>query len=99
MDIKAIAEQVMATLGEAPEKVQEFIADPAGMIEQITGHSLGEGEISQVVEHITSGLSEKGIDLANFDFNAIGDKLGGMLGESPLGDLGGMLGNIFGKKE
>ena len=37
MDVKAIAEQVMAAVGEAPEKAQEFIADPKGAIEQLTG--------------------------------------------------------------
>lgn len=43
MDVKAIAEQVMAAVGEAPEKAQEFIADPKGAIEQLTGHALDEG--------------------------------------------------------
>ncbi|MEF9875450.1 MAG: hypothetical protein RRZ85_09395 [Gordonibacter sp.] len=96
MDIKAIAEQVMGALGEAPEKIHELIADPKGVIEQITGHTLEEGQIGEVVEHIKTQISE---GAANFDLSAIGDQLGGLFGEgSPLGGIGDALGDLFGKK-
>ncbi|OUO94231.1 hypothetical protein C2L80_03935 [Rubneribacter badeniensis] len=97
MDVKAIAEQVMAAVGEAPEKAQEFIADPKGAIEQLTGHALDEGQIAEVVEHVKSMITEGGAGLEGLDLGAIGEKLGGLVGEgSPLG---GLLGGIFGKKE
>ncbi len=96
MDIKAIAEQVMGALGEAPEKLQEFFADPKGAIEQITGQSLDEGQIAEVVEHIKTTVGE---GLGNFDLDAIGEQLSGLFGEgSPLGGIGDALGGLFGKK-
>lgn len=96
MDVKAIADQVMGTLGEAPEKIQEFLADPKGAIEQITGQTFEEGQIAEVVEHIKTQIGE---GVGNFDMNAIGEKLGGLFGEgSPLGGIGDALGGLFGKK-
>lgn len=96
MDIKAIADQVMAALGEAPEKVQEFIADPKGAIEQLTGHSLDEGQIAEVVEHVKVKIAEGGANLENIDLGAIGEQISGMVADSPFGNL---LEGIFGKKE
>lgn len=104
MDIKAIIEQVMGALGQAPENIQGFLSDPAGAIEQITGHSLDEGQITEVVEGIKTQIGEGGfdlsnIDLSNIDLGAIGDQLGGLFGEnSPLGGIGDALGGLFGKK-
>ena len=73
MDVKAIAEQVMAAVGEAPEKAQEFIADPKGAIEQLTGHALDEGQIAEVVEHVKSMIAEGGAGLEGLDLGAIGE--------------------------
>lgn len=96
MDVKAIADQVMAAIGEAPEKVQELIADPKGAIEQLTGQSLDEGQIAEVVEHVKAKIAEGGEGLKNIDLGAIGEQISGMVGDSPLG---GLLEGIFGKKE
>lgn len=93
MDIKAIAEQVMGFLGEAPEKIQEFIADPKGMIEQVTGQTLGEGDVAGVVEHIKEQFGEGG-----FDLGAIQEKVEGLFADgAPLNDISDFLGGIFKK--
>lgn len=96
MDISAIAEQVMGALGGAPEKIQELMADPQGVIEQVTGYTLEEGQVGEVVEIIKTQIAE---GAANFDLGTIGDQLGGLFGEgSPLGNIGDVLGGLFGKK-
>ncbi len=114
MDINALTEQLAGTLEQAPELLQGFAADPAGAVEQVSGLSLGEADLSQVVEGVTSQLGADGFDLAglaegfdlgalaeqvgNFDLGGIAEQAGGLLGEdSPLGNIGGMLGGLFGK--
>ena len=55
MDIQSIIGQVTESLGAAPEKAQDFLADPKAAIEEITGQTLGEGDIAEIV----SGVKEK----------------------------------------
>lgn len=83
MDIKAIAEQVIGAVQEAPEKIQELTADPKGAIENITGHSLEDVDIEQVMEHVKGAIGEAGIDV-------------GSIAESVGKNIGDMLGGIFG---
>ena len=103
MDVQAIIAQVSAALAEAPEKVQGLLADPKGTIEEITGLELGEGDLSQIVDGVKSGIADGSIDLGNIDLSkldlgSIVGNLGGMLENSPLGDIAGGLSGIFGKK-
>ena len=103
MDVQAIIAQVSAALAEAPEKVQGLLADPKGTIEEITGLELGEGDLSQIVDGVKSGIAAGSIDLGNIDLSkldlgSIVGNLGGMLENSPLGDIAGGLSGIFGKK-
>lgn len=103
MDVQAIIAQVSAALAEAPEKVQGLLADPKGTIEEITGLELGEGDLSQIVDGVKSGIADGSIDLGNIDLSkldlsGIVGNLGGMLENSPLGDIAGGLSGIFGKK-
>lgn len=114
MDVNALIEQLTGTLGQAPELLQGFAADPAGIVEQVSGLSLGEADLAQVVEGVTSQLGAGGLDLAGlaegfdlgalaeqasgFDLGALAEQASGLLGEdSPLGDIGGFLGGLFGK--
>ena len=40
MDIQAIIDQVMSVVGDAPEKINDILADPKAAIEDITGQAL-----------------------------------------------------------
>ena len=103
MDVQAIIAQVSAALSEAPEKVQGLLADPKGTIEEITGLELGEGDLSQIVDGVKAAIADGSLDiskldLGNIDLGAIAGNLGGMLENSPLGDIAGGLSGVFGKK-
>ena len=103
MDVQAIIAQVSAALADAPEKLQELVSDPKGTIEELIGHELGEGDLSQIVDGVKSGIADGSIDLGNIDLSkldlgGIVGNLGGMLENSPLGDIAGGLSGIFGKK-
>lgn len=103
MDIQAIIDQVMDTVGNAPEKISEILSDPQGAIEGITGQQLGEGDLSQIVSGVKDRIAEGGIDLSQIDLSqidlgAITDQLGGLgdlVNNSPIGDIAG---GLFGKK-
>ena len=98
MDVQAIIAQVSAALADAPEKLQGLISDPKGTIEEITGQTLGEGDLSQIVDGVKSGIADGSLDLGNLDLGSIAGNLGGLLENSPLGGIAGGLGGLFGKK-
>ena len=103
MDVQAIIAQVSAALADAPEKLQELVSDPKGTIEELTGHELGEGDLSQIVDGVKSGIADGsldlgGLDLSKLDLGAIAGNLGGLLENSPLGGIAEGLGGLFGKK-
>lgn len=103
MDVQAIIAQVSAALADAPEKLQELVSDPKGTIEELTGHELGEGDLSQIVDGVKSGIAYGsldlgGLDLSKLDLGAIAGNLGGLLENSPLGGIAEGLGGLFGKK-
>ena len=101
MDVQAIISQVTEALGNAPEKVQDLMADPKGTIEEITGQTLGEGDLSQIVDGVKESVANGGFDLGNLDLSAITENLGGLgdlLGNSPLGGIAEGLGGLFRRK-
>ena len=82
MDISQIADQVIEHVKQAPEKVRDVIADPKGTIEGITGQSLDDVDLGEIVEKVKDGLEEAGIDVAGFIGSAaenVGDAVKGML--------------------
>lgn len=105
MDVQDIIAQVSAALADAPEKLQGLLSDPKGTIEEITGQTLGEGDLSQIVDGVKSGIADGSLDLSSIDLSsldlgaldlgALAGGLGGMLGNGPLG---GIVGGLFGKK-
>lgn len=97
MDVQAIIAQVSAALADAPEKLQDLVSDPKGTIEELTGQELGEGDLSQIVDGVKSGIADgsldlSGLDLGSLDLGKLASGLGGL-----LGGLGGLSG-IFGRK-
>ena len=72
MDIQAIIDKVVSEAQNAPEIVQELMADPGAAIEKVTGHSLGETDIAAVAEGVLAQVQEKGGDIV--------DQLSGLLG-------------------
>lgn len=104
MDIKAIADQVMGALGNSPEAIRDFIADPAAAIEGITGNKLEGADLAGVVDQIKETVMggdfqlPEGLDLGNLDLSGIAGNLGGMLENSPLSGIAEGLGSLFGKK-
>lgn len=72
MDIQAIIDKVVSEAQNAPEIVQELMADPGAAIEKVTGHSLGDTDIAAVAEGVLAQVQEKGGDIV--------DQLSGLLG-------------------
>ena len=100
MDIQAIIDQVMTAVGNAPEKAGEILADPKGAIENITGQTIGEGDLSQIIDGVKERIASGGIDLSQIDLSQIDlSQIGGLLsGDGPLGGIMGGIGSLFGKK-
>ena len=99
MDVQDIISQVSAALADAPEKLQGLVSDPKGTIEEITGLELGEGDLSQIVDGVKSGIADGSLDLGGLDLSKL--DLGGLDLGAIAGNLGGMLGGLgglFGKK-
>ena len=88
MDVQDIIAQVSALLADAPEKIQDLISDPKGTIEELTGHSLEDADLSKIVDGVKNSIADGGIDLGDLDLGAIAEKI----------DLGGVLGGLFGKE-
>lgn len=88
MDVRDIIAQVSALLADAPEKIQDLISDPKGTIEELTGRSLEDADLSKIVDGVKNSIADGGIDLGGLDLGAIAEKV----------DLGGVLGGLFGKK-
>ena len=84
MDIQAIIAQVSAALADAPEKIN--VTDPKGAIENLTGHSVSDDDLSKIVDGVKNTV---GGGLGN---------LGEMLEKTPLGGIADSLGGLFGKK-
>ena len=96
MDIQTIVDQVVGALREAPEKVQEIMADPAGAVEQITGHRLEEGDLASVAQGVLAKIAEEGGDLqeklAGLG-DSIGDKVSSLIGDNDM--FSNLLDSIF----
>ena len=104
MDIQAVIDQIMQHVGDAPEKIGDILSDPKGAIEDITGQTLGEGDLSQIIDGVKERIADGGIDLSNIDLSALDlSKLGGLGnllggGENPLGNIMEGIGGLFGKR-
>ena len=104
MDIQAIISQVSAALADAPERLQDLLADPKGTIEELTGQPIGDADLSQIVDGVKSGIADGSLDLGaldlgNLDLGAL--DLGNLDLGALAGGLGGMLGGLgglFGRK-
>ena len=91
MDVQDIIAQVSALLADAPEKIHDLISDPKGTIEELTGHSLEDADLSKIVDGVKSQIADGGIDLSGLNLGDL--DLGGI-----ADNLGGVLGGLFGKK-
>lgn len=103
MDTKAIADQVMQTVGEAPEKLQEIVADPKAAIESITGEVLDEGQVQEVLGHVKETVANapellKNIDLPELNLDELGAKVEDALENSPLAGVKDAIGGLFNKQ-
>ena len=97
MDVSAIIDTLMKTVGDAPEKLGEIMKDPKGAIEEITGQTIDEGTLGDIISGVKDKIAGGEIDLSNIDLGALGG-IGEMLGNSPLGGIAEGLGGLFGKK-
>ena len=93
MDIQAIIAQISAALADAPEKIKDFVSDPKGTIEELTGHSVGDADLSEIVDGMKNGIAG-GVD----NLGDLAGNLGDMLEKTPLGGIADSLGGLFGKK-
>ncbi len=98
MDVQAIIAQLTEALGNAPEKVQDLLSDPKGTIEELAGQTLGDADISQIVDGVKSGIADGSLELPGIDLGGVAEGLGGLLGDNPLGSIAEGLGGLFGKK-
>lgn len=99
MDTRAVIDQVVEHIGNAPEAIKELLANPAGAIENITGQRLEGNDLSGVLDGIKEHVTGSGIKLPEgLDLGALGD-LAGTFDLSGISEgLGSMLGSLFGKK-
>lgn len=99
MDTKAVIDQVVEYIGNAPEAIKELLANPAGAIENITGQRLEGNDLSGVLDGIKEHVTGSGIKLPEgLDLGALGD-LADTFDFSGISEgLDGMLGSLFGKK-
>ncbi|MBX9032767.1 hypothetical protein [Gordonibacter massiliensis (ex Traore et al. 2017)] len=98
MDMQTIVDQVVEALREAPEKAQEVMADPAGAVEQITGHRLEADDLASVAQGVLAKIGEEGGELQE-KLAGLGDSIGETV-SSFLGNnetFGNLLDNIFKK--
>ena len=106
MDIQTIIDQVVQTVTNAPEKINDISADPRAAIEDITGQTLGEGDLTQIVgrgqgpcalrRHRPLGhrpFSDRPLQARRHHEPP---RCGS--GSSPLGGIMGGIGSLFGKK-
>ena len=79
MEINQIVEQVMSHLQDAPEKIQDIIADPKGAIDEITGQNLENVDLGEIVEQIKTKVTESGIDLGDIlgNLGGVAENIGG----------------------
>lgn len=105
MDIQAAIDQVMQAVTNTPEKIGEILSDPKTAIEDITGQTLGEGDLGQIVDGVKERVTSGGFDLSQIDLSQIDlssldlSKLGGLLGgDGPLGGIMGGIGSFFGRR-
>ena len=101
MDIQAIIDKVVGEVQQAPEMLQEIVADPGAAIEKITGHSLGDTDIAAVAEGVLAQVQERAATSKStsplMENGAVHDVIANITGEgSPFS---GLLGSIFGNKE
>ena len=76
MDIQAIIAQVSAALADAPEKIKDFVTDPKGAIENLTGQI-----VDGVKNTVGGGLGNLGDMLEKTPLGGIADSLGGLFGK------------------
>lgn len=93
MDIQAIIAQISAALADTPEKIKDFVTDPKGAIEDLTGHSVSDDDLSKIVDGVKDGIAG-GVD----NLGDLAGNLGDMLENTPLGGIADSLGGLFGKK-
>ena len=67
-------------------EIKDFVTDPKGAIENLTGHSVSDDDLSKIVDGVKNTV---GGGLGN---------LGDMLEKTPLGGIADSLGGLFGKK-
>lgn len=99
IDTKAIIDQVVEHIGNAPEAIKDLLANPAGTIESITGQHLEGNDLSGVLDGIKEHITGSGIKLPEgLDLGALGNLAGKFDLSGITEGLGDMLGGLFGKK-
>lgn len=94
MDAQDIIDQVMDAVQDAPETINDLLADPRGAIERIIGRPLAEDELAEVVEAVQNQLASGELDLSKIDLSAIDlTKIGGLGSLLGAGGLGGFFRN------
>ena len=88
--------------GRCARKGPGLLADPKAAIEELTGQTLGEGDIAEIVSGVKDKIAGGDLDLGSIaeglDLGAITENLGGVLENTPLGGIAEGLGGLFGKK-
>lgn len=69
MDVQAISDEIVALIKDAPEKINEIIADPEAEIKKIAGD--GEFDVSEVLAAVTAKAKEAGVDLSQLDLSKL----------------------------
>ena len=76
---------------------KDFVSDPKGTIEELTGHSVGDADLSEIVDGVKNGIAG-GVDNLGDLAGDLAENLGDVLDKTPLGGIADSLGGLFGKK-
>lgn len=100
MDTQSIIDAIMAQAQNAPEVLQNFASDPAGVIESITGAQLDASAISEVAQGVATQAQDAGFDINSILEGAgLGDIVSNLTGGGSVEDVvSGILGGLFGNK-
>lgn len=71
VDIQSLASQIVSAVQKAPELAQQFVSDPAGMVEKVTGAVAADYDLTDLFSATMTKLAEAGVDLSGVDLSQL----------------------------
>lgn len=71
VDIQSLASQIVSAVQKAPELAQQFVSDPAGMVEKVTGAASADYDLTDLFGATMAKLAEASVDLSHVDLSKL----------------------------